>query len=126
MKTGDSVNIGNDELVFIEMQMIHWPDSMITYVKGAATALTNDAFGQHYAGLSLFNDEVDSCELYEEAIKYYANILTPFSPLIKKKVEQIRALGLPIEMIAPSHGVIWRKNPMQIVDKYDEWSQDYN
>ena len=126
VKTGDSVNIGNDELVFVEMQMIHWPDSMITYVKGAATALTNDAFGQHYAGLSLFNDEVDSCELYEEAIKYYANILTPFSPLIKKKVEQIRALGLPIEMIAPSHGVIWRKNPMQIVDKYDEWSQDYN
>lgn len=126
VKTGDSVNIGNYELVFVEMQMLHWPDSMLTYVKGAATALSNDAFGQHYSGLSLFNDEVDSCELYEEAIKYYANILTPFSSLIKKKVEQIRAMGLPIDMIAPSHGIIWRKDPMQIVDKYYEWAQDYN
>ena len=126
VKTGDSINIGNYELVFVEMQMLHWPDSMLTYVKGAATVLSNDAFGQHYAGISLFNDEVDSCELYEEAIKYYANILTPFSPLIKKKVEQIKAMGLPIEMIAPSHGIIWRKDPMQIVDKYYEWAQDYN
>lgn len=126
VKTGDSINIGKYDLVFVEMQMLHWPDSMLTYVKGAATVLSNDAFGQHYAGLSLFNDEVDSCELYEEAIKYYANILTPFSPLIKKKVEQIRAMGLPIDMIAPSHGVIWRKDPMQIVDKYYEWAQDYN
>lgn len=126
VKTGDSVNIGEYELVFVEMQMIHWPDSMLTYVKGAATALSNDAFGQHYAGISIFNDEVDTCELYEEAIKYYANILTPFSMLIKKKIEQIRGLGLPIEMIAPSHGIIWRKNPMQIIDKYYEWSADYN
>jgi len=126
VKTGDSINIGRYELIFVEMQMLHWPDSMLTYVKGAATALTNDAFGQHYTGLSLFNDEVDICEIYEEAIKYYANILTPFSPLIKKKVDQIRAMGLPIDMIAPSHGVVWRKDPMQIVDKYYEWAQDYN
>lgn len=126
VKTGDSINIGEYELVFVEMQMIHWPDSLLTYVKGAATALSNDAFGQHYAGLSLFNDEVDSCELIEEAIKYYANILTPFSALIKKKIDEIRAMNLPIEMIAPSHGVIWRKDPVQIIDKYYEWSQNYN
>lgn len=126
VKTGDSVNIGEYDLVFVEMQMIHWPDSMLTYVKGAATVLSNDAFGQHYAGISLFNDEVDTCELYEEAIKYYANILTPFSALIKRKIEQIKALELPIEMIAPSHGIIWRKDPMQIIDKYYEWSQDYD
>ncbi len=126
VKTGDTVSIGKYELVFVEMQMIHWPDSMLTYVKGAATALSNDAFGQHYAGLSLFNDEVDSCELFEEAIKYYANILTPFSALIKRKIDEIKKLGLPIEMIAPSHGIIWRKDPMQIIDKYYEWSQEYN
>ena len=126
VKTGDSVNIGEYDLVFVEMQMIHWPDSMLTYIKGAATVLSNDAFGQHYSPSSLFNDEIDACELYQEAIKYYANILTPFSALIKKKVEQIKALGLPIEMIAPSHGVIWRKDPLQIVEKYYEWSQDYN
>lgn len=126
VKTGDMINIGQYDLVFVEMQMIHWPDSMLTYVKGAGTVLSNDAFGQHYAGLSLFNDEVDSCELYEEAFKYYANILTPFSSLIKKKIEQIRALNLDIDMIAPSHGVIWRKDPLQIIDKYYQWSQDYN
>lgn len=126
VKTGDSVNIGEYELVFVEMQMIHWPDSMLTYVKGAALALSNDAFGQHYSPSSFFNDEVDNCELFQEAIKYYANILTPFSALIKKKVEQIKALNLPIDMIAPSHGVIWREAPMQIIEKYYEWSQDYN
>jgi len=126
VKTGDSVNIGEYDLVFVEMQMIHWPDSMMTYVKGAAVVLSNDAFGQHYAPYSLFNDDLDQCEIYQEAIKYYANILTPFSPLIKKKVEQVKALNLPIEMIAPSHGVIWRENPMQIVEKYYQWAQDYN
>lgn len=126
VKTGDTLNTGEYELVFVEMQMIHWPDSMLTYVKGAGTVLSNDAFGQHYAGISLFNDEVDGCELMEEALKYYANILTPFSALIKKKIEQIRSMGLQIGMIAPSHGVIWRRDPMQIIDKYYEWSQDYN
>lgn len=126
VKTGDTLKLGEYELVFVEMQMLHWPDSMMTYVKGANVALSNDAFGQHYASLSLFNDETDTCELYQEAIKYYANILAPFSPLIKKKVEEIRAMNLPIDMIAPSHGVIWRTNPMQIVDKYYEWSQNYN
>jgi Uncharacterized flavoproteins len=126
VKTGDSINIGEYDLVFVEMQMIHWPDSMLTYVKGASTVLSNDAFGQHFSPKSLFNDEVDNCELYQEAIKYYANILTPFSALIKKKVEQIKAMNLPIDMIAPSHGVIWRENPLQIVDKYYEWSQEYS
>jgi anaerobic nitric oxide reductase flavorubredoxin len=106
--------------------MIHWPDSMMEYIKGANLVLSNDAFGQHYSPSSLFNDEVDTCELYQEAIKYYANILTPFSPLIKKKIEQIQALNLEIDMIAPSHGVIWRENPAQIIKKYYEWSQDYN
>ena len=126
VKTGDLIKTGEYELVFVEMQMLHWPDSMLTYIKGANVVLSNDAFGQHYSPLSLFNDEVDTCELYQEAIKYYANILTPFSPLIKKKVEQIKAMNLPIDMIAPSHGVIWRTNPLQIVEKYYEWSMDYN
>lgn len=126
VKTGDTVKTGKYELVFVEMQMIHWPDSMMTYVKGADLVFSNDAFGQHYSAISLFNDEVSECELNEEAIKYYANILTPFSPLIKKKIEQIKGLNLPISIIAPSHGVIWRKDPMQIVDRYYEWSQDYN
>jgi anaerobic nitric oxide reductase flavorubredoxin len=126
VKTGDTINTGKYDLIFVEMQMLHWPDSMLTYVKGANLVLSNDAFGQHYATPSLFNDEADRCELYQEAIKYYANILTPYSSLVKKKIEQIKALNLSIDMIAPSHGIIWRDNPMQIIEKYYEWSQDYN
>ena len=127
VKTGDTLDLGEYKLNFVEMQMIHWPDSMLEYVDGAKLVISNDAFGQHYCGISLFNDEIDQCELYQEAIKYYANILTPYRPLIKKKIEQIIALELDFDMIAPSHGVIWRTNPIQIVEKYLEWSNpSYN
>jgi flavorubredoxin len=126
VKTGDSVDLGENKLIFVEMPMLHWPDSMATYVSGANVLLSNDAFGQHYASPYMFNDEVDQCELYQEALKYYANILTPFSKLVKAKIKEITALNLPIEMIAPSHGIIWRDNPLQIVEKYDQWASDYN
>lgn len=125
VKTGDSIDIGKNQLVFIEAPMLHWPDSMLTYVKGSNVLLSNDAFGQHYASAAFFNDEVDSCELFQEAIKYYANILTPFSKQVKQKIEELQALNLPIEIIAPSHGIIWREAPLQIVEQYLKWSQDY-
>ncbi len=126
VKTGDSVNIGNGKkLVFVEMKMLHWPDSMATYMTGDNILFSNDAFGQHFAVDGLFNDLADPCLLWSEAMKYYANILNPFSPLVKKKIDEIVALNLPIDIIATSHGVIWRDNPMQIVNKYYEWSQDY-
>lgn len=126
VKTGDSVDLGENKLVFVEMSMLHWPDSMATYVAGANVLLSNDAFGQHYASPYMFNDQVDDCELYQEAIKYYANILTPFSRLVKAKIKEITSLNLPIDIIAPSHGIIWRDNPIQIVEKYDQWASDYN
>lgn len=126
VKTGDSVDIGNGKkLIFVEMRMLHWPDSMATYMTGDNILFSNDAFGQHYAVEELFNDKADPCELWEEAMKYYANILTPYSPLVKKKIEEIQAFNLPIDIIATSHGVIWRENPLQIVEKYYAWSQDY-
>ncbi|HEY8389984.1 MAG TPA: flavodoxin domain-containing protein, partial [Clostridia bacterium] len=126
VKTGDSIDIGNGKkLIFIEMKMLHWPDSMATYMTGDNILFSNDAFGQHYAEEELFNDKADQCLLWSEAMKYYANILNPFSPLVKKKVEEIKALNLPIDIIAPSHGSIWRDNPMQIVEKYYDWSQNY-
>ena len=126
VKTGDSIDIGNGKkLVFVEMKMLHWPDSMATYLTGDNILFSNDAFGQHYAVEELFNDKADQCRLWEEAIKYYANILTPFSPLVKKKIEEIQGLNLPIDIIATSHGSIWRDNPLQIVEKYYEWSQNY-
>jgi len=103
VKTGDSVELGKNRLVFVEMTMLHWPDTMATYVAGANVLLSNDAFGQHYVSPYLFNDQVDQGELYQEAIKYYANILTPFSRLVKAKIKEILDLNLSIEMIAPSH-----------------------
>lgn len=126
VKTGDSIEIGNGKsLVFVEMAMLHWPDSMATYLTEDNILFSNDAFGQHYATEKLFNDLVDQCELYEEAIKYFANILTPFCKVLRKKLAEITALNLPIDMIATSHGVIWRDNPMQIVEKYSQWANDY-
>lgn len=126
VKTGDSLDIGNGKsLVFVEMAMLHWPDSMATYLTEDNILFSNDAFGQHYASEKLFNDEVDQCDLFEEAQKYFANILTPFNAFLRRKLDEIIAMNLPIDIIATSHGVIWRDNPMQIVEKYLEWSKDY-
>lgn len=122
VKTGDKVNIGKHDLVFIEAPMLHWPDSMFTYLTGKNILMPNDAFGQHYATAFRFNDQVDQEELFEEALKYYANILAPFSPLVSKKISEVLALNLPVDIVAPSHGIIWRKDPLQIVKKYQEWS----
>lgn len=126
VKTGDSLDLGNGKkLIFVEMQMLHWPDSMASYLTGDNILFSNDAFGQHYANEGLFNDLVDQCVLMQEAMKYFANILNPFNPMLRKKLEEIMALNLNIDIIATSHGVIWRDNPMQIVEKYSEWAADY-
>ena len=122
VQTGDKISIGQRELVFVEAPMLHWPDSMFTYLTGDNILMPNDAFGQHYSTAFRFNDEVNREELYEEAQKYYANILTPFSSLVTKKIEEVLALKLPVSMIAPSHGVIWRQDPLQIVKQYQEWA----
>ncbi len=126
VKTGDKIDLGNGkELIFVEMRMLHWPDSMATYLTGDNILFSNDAFGQHLATEMLFNDRVDQCDLFNESIKYYANILTPFSALLRKKLDEVMALNLPIEIIATSHGVVWRDNPLQIVEKYAKWANDY-
>ncbi len=126
VKTGDKISIGGGkELVFVEMPMLHWPDSMATYMTEDNILFSNDAFGQHFATDKLYNDLVDQCDLFKEAIKYYANILTPFSQILKKKLEEVLSLNLTIDIIATSHGVIWRDNPLQIVEKYSQWANDY-
>lgn len=125
VKTGDTLDIGKNKLVFIEARMLHWPDSMFTYMTGDNILFSNDAFGQHYASEFMYNDLVDQDELYKEAIKYYANILTPFSPLVIKKIEEVVKLNVPLDMICTSHGIIWRDNSLQIVNKYMEWANKY-
>ncbi|MFO7947410.1 MAG: MBL fold metallo-hydrolase [Armatimonadota bacterium] len=122
VETGETLDIGKNQLVFIEAPMLHWPDSMFTYVSGANILMPNDAFGQHYATSGRFNDEVNQDELWYEALKYYVNILTPFSRQVSKKIDELVEMDVPVDMIAPSHGVIWRDNPMQIVEKYKEWA----
>ncbi|SDG33634.1 anaerobic nitric oxide reductase flavorubredoxin [Desulfosporosinus hippei] len=125
VKTGDKLNLGSKEFVFIEARMLHWPDTMFTYLTGDNILFSNDGFGQHLASEHMFNDLVDQAELYREAQKYFANILTPFSNFVRNKITEILGFNLPVDMICPSHGVIWRDNPIQIVNKYVEWASDY-
>ncbi len=126
VKTGDTLDLGNGKsLTFVEAPMLHWPDSMFAYLGGDEVLFSNDAFGQHYASEFMFNDRVDQAELFQECLKYYANILTPFSPLIIKKIKEVLGFNLPLDMICTSHGIIWRDNPVQIVEKYLEWADSY-
>lgn len=126
VKTGDTLPLGEATLTFIEAPMLHWPDTMFTYMDNDGGILfSNDGFGQHFATESLYNDAVCRAELMYEAEKYYANILNPFSPMVTKKIRQILGMNLPLAMICPSHGVIWKDNPMQIVEKYLAWADAY-
>lgn len=126
VKTGDTLSLGDTTLTFVEMTMMHWPDSMLTYFDGdGGIVFSNDAFGQHLASESLYNDCVPEGELMYEAEKYYANILNPFSMMVAKKIPQIEAMNLRISLICPSHGVIWKENPAQIIEKYKQWSNAY-
>jgi len=124
VKSGDSLNIGKYTLNFLETPMLHWPDSMVTYVKEAKLLISQDAFGQHLATAQRFDDEFLGCHSIfelEDAVKdYYANILMPFGQLIKAKIAEIVKLGLEIDMIAPDHGIIWRSNPGRILQMYSD------
>ncbi len=125
VKTGNKLELGNGTLTFIEAPMLHWPDTMFTYMSGDNILFSNDGFGQHFASESMFNDSVDEGELMAEALKYYANILSPFSGMVTKKINEILSMNLPIDLICPSHGIQWKENPAQIVKKYLEWANNY-
>ena len=126
VKSGDTLKLGKKTLTFLEAPMLHWPDSMFTYLIEDKILMPNDAFGQHLASAGRFDDEVDQTVLMEEAVTYYANILMPFSTLIVKKIQEVVAMKIPIDMIAPSHGIIWRKDPMKIVNAYLDWCTGKN
>lgn len=125
VKSGDKLSLGKKELIFIEAPMLHWPDTMFCYLTEDNVLFSNDAFGQHYASELMYNDLVDQAELYQECLKYYANILTPFSKIVERKIKEVVGLNLPVEMICTSHGIIWRHDPLQIVNKYLTWANDY-
>lgn len=122
VKTGTVLPLGKRTLTFVEAPMLHWPDSMFTYIKEDALLMPNDAFGQHLASAFRYDDQVDLNVIMEEATKYYANILYPLSRMVLKKLDEIGAMNIPISMIAPSHGVIWRGDPARILQAYRRWA----
>jgi len=121
--TGDELRLGKRTVQFMETRMVHWPDSMFSYLKEDALLISSDAFGQHWATSERFNDQVDASELMDHATKYFANILMPYSALIQKLIADVRKMDLKIDMIAPDHGLMWRDNPLQIVEAYERWSR---
>ncbi len=122
VKSGEEVSLGKKTLQFIETRMLHWPDSMFSFLKEDGILFSSDAFGQHYATGERFDDEVDMAEVMHEATKYYANILYLFSPLIKKLIANLQELNLDIKIIAPDHGIIWRSHIDKIFQSYVDWS----
>lgn len=125
-KPGNNISLGAKSLAFLETRMLHWPDSMFTYLVEDKILFSSDAFGEHLASSERFDDEVDQAVLLEELTKYYANILTLYSPLVKKLIAKVEEMGLDIKMIAPDHGVIWRTNPGMALEAYKKWSHNEN
>ncbi len=124
VKSGSEISLGKRTVQFLETRMLHWPDSMFSFIKEDGILFSSDAFGQHYASSERYDDEVDLSEVLHESAKYYANILYLYSPLIRKLLAQVNELNLNIKMIAPDHGVIWRTNPSKILEAYDKWSRN--
>jgi flavorubredoxin len=121
--TGQTISLGSKTVQFIETRMLHWPDSMFSYLKEDRLLISSDAFGEHWATSQRFDDEVNLHELFSHAAKYYANILLLYSPLVQKLLASVQKLGLEIDMIAPDHGVIWRSHAGKIIEAYDTWSK---
>lgn len=124
VKSGDEISLGKRTIQFLETRMLHWPDSMFSYIKEDGILFSSDAFGQHYATSERFDDEVSMPEVMHESAKYYANILYLYSPLIRKLLKTVGEMNLDIKMIAPDHGVIWRSHIGTILKAYDEWSRN--
>jgi len=122
VENGSTLSLGKRTLTFMETRMVHWPDSMFTYLNEDKILFSSDGFGQHYAGVEKFDDEIGD-EIMVHARKYFANILLPFAPLILKLVDTVAKRGLPIDMICPDHGIMWRKDPGKIINAYAEWSK---
>ena len=119
---GQEISLGNRTLSFFETRMVHWPDSMFTYLKEDKILFSSDGFGQHYAGFEGFDDVIGDAVM-PHAKKYFANILLLYAPLILKLIDKVVQSGLEISMLCPDHGVLWRRDPMKIIDAYVRWSQ---
>ena len=119
---GETFSLGNRTLTFLETRMLHWPDSMFTYLNEEQLLFSQDAFGMHYASLERFADGCDPAALAYEAATYYANILLPYSPQVLKLIEKVKSAKLSFKIIAPDHGPIWRKETDGIIGRYARWA----
>ncbi|CAG36376.1 FprA family A-type flavoprotein [Desulfotalea psychrophila] len=122
VKSGDEISLGARTVQFLETRMLHWPDSMFSYLQEDGILFTSDAFGQHLASTERFDDELELDEIMQESAKYYANILNLFSPLIRKLLRTIKEMDLDLKIIAPDHGLIWRSHQDKILAAYEKWS----
>jgi len=120
VSSGDTISLGRRTLQFIDTPMVHWPESMFTYVPEERVLFSMDAFGQHYATSQRFDDQVVLCTAIEEAKAYYANIVMPYGKQVARLLEQVAELD--VDLIAPGHGVIWRSHIARIVEAYRNWS----
>jgi flavorubredoxin len=122
VENGSELSLGKRTITFLETRMLHWPDSMFSYLQEDKILFSSDAFGQHYAGLERYDDQMGD-DIMPHAKKYFANILLPYAPLILKLVDQVVDMGIPLDMVCPDHGIIWRKDPSKIINTYVEWSE---
>ncbi len=122
VKTGDRIDVGGDTVSFVEARMLHWPDSMFSYLEKENVLFTNDVFGMHYATGKLFDDENEERLWLYEAEKYYANIVLPYSDIVLRFLDTVTKMGLSPKIIAPDHGFVWRKDPSKIVNLYAKWA----
>lgn len=125
VKTGDSVSLGENFLSFVETKLLHWPDSMIAYLSGEKMLFSQDAFGMHLAGSSLYADEYPRHLLEYEAKKYFANILLHLSGKVLSLLDSLPGLDLDIRTVLPDHGPVWRKKEDidWILSKYREFAE---
>ncbi len=122
VSSGETLSLGRNTLTFLETRMLHWPDSMFTYLSEQRILFSSDAFGQHYSGFEKYDDMIGDA-IMPHARKYFANILLLYSPLILKLIDKVGEMGLAIDMICPDHGILWRRDPKKIIDAYARWSR---
>jgi flavorubredoxin len=123
VKEGQKLSLGNRQISFIETKMLHWPDSMFTYLEDDGILFSNDVFGMHWSSSERFVDQIEPCVRDHEAAKYFANIFMPYANLAAKLLEKLAKLNLKLNMIAPDHGPIWRNDIELLFKKYQQWAE---
>lgn len=122
VEDGEEVSLGEKSLKFLLTPMVHWPETMMTYEVDSRVLFSCDAFGG-YGALqgAIFDDECSSFDFYKkESLRYYVNIVAKFSSMVLKAIDKLSSLS--IDLVAPSHGLIWRKNPSLVIDWYRQWA----